>query len=359
MFKKPVTWIVLLLICMLAYVFWPAADTLTAKKDSNKPTLVETQTVKKQFLKDEITALGTTQANESIILTAQSTDRVKSVHFDDSDNVKKGQLIIALEHAQEQAEVKELEIKFAEQQRQLQRLLDINKTSAPAESAIDSQKSLMETTQAQLSVAKIRLSEKFVYAPFAGKLGLRQISQGQLLTSNTEITTLDDLSQIKVEFELPEKFLNRVSFGQSVTAKNIAYPLEFNGKITSIASRLDKATRSFKVRAIFPNKQLKLRAGMLLQLIVETKSVEVLTVPETAIIPINAEHYVYQVIDNKVHRVQVITGRRKPGIVEVVSGLVEGDIVVSQGVIKVREGSMITTPEMMAADAPSDSAAKE
>ncbi|WP_299269698.1 efflux RND transporter periplasmic adaptor subunit [uncultured Psychrosphaera sp.] len=348
MFKKPVTWIVLLLVCMLVFVFWPVADISSAKKGADEPTVVETQAVQKQFLKDEIVALGTTQANESIILTSQSTDRVKSVHFDDSDSVKKGQLIVTLEHAQEQAELKELEIKFAEQKRQLQRLLDINKTSAPAESAIDSQKSLMESTQAQLSVAKIKLSEKFIYAPFAGKLGLRQISPGQLLTSNTEITTLDDLSEIKVEFELPEKFLNRVSFGQPVSAKNIAYPIAFKGKITSIASRLDKATRSFKVRAIFPNKQLKLRAGMLLQLIVETQSIEVLTVPETSIIPLNAEHYVYQVIDNKVHRVQVITGRRKPGIVEVVSGLVEGDVVVSQGVIKVREGSMVTTAEAMA-----------
>ena len=343
MFKKPVTWIVLLLICMLTYVFWPAPDTELAKKGSSKPTLVETQPATRQFLKDEIIALGTTQANESIILTTQSTDRVKGVHFEDSDSVKKGQLILTLEHAEEQAEVKGLEIKFAEQQRQLQRLLDINKTSAPAESAIDSQKSLMEATQAQLAVAKIKLSEKFVYAPFSGVLGLRQVSLGQLLDNDTEITTLDDLSQIKVEFELPEKYLNRVSFGQSVVAKNIAYPQMFKGTITSIASRLDKATRSFKVRAIFPNKELKLRAGMLLQLTVETQSVEVLTVPEASIIPINAEHYVYKVIDNKVHRVEVVTGRRKPGVVEVESGLVEGDIVVSQGVIKVRDGSMVTT----------------
>jgi membrane fusion protein (multidrug efflux system) len=349
MFKKPVTWIVLLLVCMLAYVYWPTADVSTAKNASDKASLVKTQAVAKQFLQDEIVALGTTQANESITLTTQSTDRVNAVHFDDSDNVKKGQLIIALEHAEEQAEVKGLEIKFAEQKRQLQRLLDINKTSAPAESAIDSQKSLMEATQSQLSVAKIQLSEKFVYAPFSGVLGLRQVSPGQLLDSDTEITTLDDLSQIKVEFELPEKYLNRVSFGQSVVAKNIAYPQMFKGTITSIASRLDKATRSFKVRAIFPNKELKLRAGMLLQLTVETQSVEVLTVPETSIIPINAEHYVYKVIDNKVHKTLVVTGRRKPGLVEVVSGLDEGDIVVSQGVIKVRDGSMVTTSKSTAA----------
>lgn len=348
MFKKPVTWIVLLLICMLAFVYWPDVEQATGQRGGNQPSLVATQAVTKQYLKDEIIALGTTQANESIILTAQSTDRVKSVHFDDSDIVKKGQLILALEHAEEQAEVKELEIKLAEQQRQLQRLLDINKTSAPAESAIDSQKSLMESTQAQLSVAKIQLSEKFIYSPFAGKLGLRQISLGQLLTSNTEITTLDDLSQIKVEFELPEKYLNRVSAGQAVSAKNIAYGQTFNGTISSIASRLDKATRSFKVRAIFPNSELKLRAGMLLQLVVETQSIEALTVPESSIIPMNAEHYVYKVIDNKVHKVLVETGRRKPGIVEVVSGLVEGDIVVSQGVIKVRDGSLVTTSQSSA-----------
>jgi membrane fusion protein (multidrug efflux system) len=343
MLKKPVTWIVLLLICMLVFVYWPTSVMLTGKGRTNKPSLVETQVVSKQLLKDEIRALGTTQANESIILTTQSTDRVSVVHFDDSDSVKKGQLIVALAHAEEQALVKELEIKFTEQKRQLQRLLDINKTSAPAQSAIDSQKSLMESTLAQLSVAKIKLSEKFVYAPFSGVLGLRKVSPGQLLTTSTEITTLDDLSQIKVEFELPEKYLNRVRKGQQVSAKNIAYAKSFTGSISSIASRLDKATRSFKVRAIFPNKKLELRAGMLLELVVETKSVEVLTVPEEAIIPINVQHYVYQVIDNKVKRVLVETGRRKPGVVEIISGLVEGDTVVSRGVIKVRDGSTIVT----------------
>ncbi len=343
MFKKPVTWIVLLLICMLAFVYWPKDQAVQSGGFGQRAALVATQPAQMQQLKDEIIALGTTQANESIILTAQSTDRVQSVHFDDSDQVQQGQLILTLANAEEQAEVKELEIKLAEQKRQLQRLLDIDKTTAPAESAIDSQKSLVESTQAQLSVANIRLSEKFVYAPFSGKLGLREVSPGQLLTSNTEITTLDDLSKIKVEFQLPEKFLNRVSVDQPVLAKNIAYTTPFRGQITSIASRLDKATRSFKVRAIFSNQDSKLRAGMLLQLTVETQSVDALTVPESAIIPLNAEHYVYKVIDNKVHKTQVQTGRRKPGVVEILSGLSKGDIVVTQGVIKVRDGSMVTT----------------
>lgn len=345
MFKTPVTWIGLLLVGILAYVYWPSATVSNSGNGGGQAATVETELVTKTLLKDEIIALGTTQANESIILTSQSTDRVKAVHFEDGDTVVKGQLITTLEHGEELANLKELQIKLAEQTRQLQRLLDIEKSSAPAESAIDSQKSMMETTSAQLSVAEIKLSEKFIYAPFDGKLGLREISPGQLLTTDTEITTLDDLTQIKVEFQLPERFLNRVAVDQPVFATNVAYDQPFNGKISSIASRLDKATRSFKVRALFPNKAEKLRAGMLLQLSVETKSIEALTVPESSIIPINEAHYVYKVIDNVVHRTLVETGRRKPGLVEILSGLEVGETVITKGVIKVRDGSLVTTPK--------------
>lgn len=341
MFKKPVTWIVLLLITMAGYIFWPQAGLSTKKSMSKKPVKVEIQAAKSILLKDEISALGTAQANESVTITAQSTDRVKHIYFDDGDIVKKGQRILALDHAEEKALVHELEINIGQQKRQLDRLRDLEKSSATAESAIDNQNSLMEATQAKLAVAKVRLAEKFIQAPFSGQLGLRHISEGQLVTNNTEITSLDDLTKIKVEFLLPEKFLNRVEVGQTVLARNVAYKDTFSGQVDSISSRVDKVTRAFKVRALFDNTKRKLRPGMLLQIDVETQSQQALIIPESAIIPINSEHYVYQVIDGTVKRTQIEIGRRKPGIVEVVEGLVVGDQVVTQGVIKVRQGSKV------------------
>ncbi|NVK25656.1 MAG: efflux RND transporter periplasmic adaptor subunit [Gammaproteobacteria bacterium] len=342
MFNKPVIGILLLLVAMMTYVYWPAGD-LSAQRRGGSATLVKTDVAKEVILKDNISALGTTQANESVTLTAQSTDRVSDIYFDDGDKVEKGQLLLALEHQEEQALVQELEIKIAEHKRQLLRLQDLKKSSATAQSAIDTQTSLLETTQAQLQVAKIRLQEKFIHAPFTGQLGLRQISPGQLVTNDTKLTSLDDINKIKVEFQLPERYLNRVEQGQKVTATNIAYNTPFIGQVTAISSRVDSVSRAFTARAIFDNQDNKLRPGMLLQVQVETQAAQAMVIPESAIIPMNQNHFVYKVVDNKVAREQVVIGRRAPGVVEVLSGLTLGDEVITQGVVKVRPGSEVKT----------------
>ncbi len=343
MFNKPVVAIILLLFAMIGYVYWPAAQSESKRGGAGQPTLVKSDLAEMILFKDEISALGTAQANESVTLTAQSTDRVKSIQFEDGQQVKTGQQLLALEHAEEKALVQELKVNLAEQKRQLQRLKDLKKQSATAQSAIDSQTSLMEATQAQLEVAKIRLSEKFIQAPFSGQLGLRQVSPGQLVTNNTVITSLDDLSKIKVEFQLPERYLNQVAIGQPVAATNVAYTTPFLGEIIAISSRLDRVTRAFTVRAIFDNSMSKLRPGMLLQLKVETQAADALIIPESALIPINQKQFVYRIVDSKVERVEIAIGRRQPGQVEVLSGLSQGDEVVTQGVIKVRPGSKVTT----------------
>lgn len=342
MLNKPITWILTLLIIMLAYVYWPSEQQKQQQR-RGQATLVSSDLAKVILFKDEISALGTAKANESVMLTAQSTDRIAKIFFDDGDTVETGQMLLALEHKEEQALVQELEINLTEQTRQLRRLTDLQKQSATAQSAIDSQTSLMEATQAKLDVAKIRLSEKFILAPFSGQLGLRQVSPGQLVTNSTELTSLDDLSKIKVEFQLPEKHLQRVAVGQTVTAVNVAFSDAFQGQISAISSRLDKVTRSFTVRAIFNNQENKLRSGMLLQLNVETKAAEALVIPESAIIPINQKQFVYKIVEGKIERAQVEIGRRKPGIVEILTGLSVGDEVVTKGVVKVRPGSSVTT----------------
>jgi len=342
MLNKPVVGIVVLLVAMLAYIYWPQEEA-QSKRRMGGGAKVELSAVKQILFRDEISALGNAQANESVTLMAQATDRVKAVFFEDGDRVTKAQQLVSLEHSEEQAQVLELQISLAEQKRQLQRLLDIEKKSAPAQSAIDSQKSLMETTRAKLEVANVKLNEKFINAPFAGVLGLRQISPGQLVTNSTQITTLDDISQIKVEFQLPEKFLNSVVKGQKVSAKNVAYVEPFSGVINSISPRVDKVTRSFKVRALFDNQDEKLKPGMLLQLKVETSARQVLVVPESSIVPMNDQHFVFVANDNKVARTPIEIGRRKPGMVEVLSGLTEGQQVVAKGVLKLRDGASIKT----------------
>ena len=341
MLKSPVLWIVVLLAGMLAFVFWPQETQERGGRFGGAP-LVEVKTVNLEVFNDEVAALGNAQANESIELKAEQTVRVMDVHFDDGQKVEKNDLLVTLRHDQEQALIAELDAMLKEQRRQLVRLKDLEKQSATAKSALEQQQSLIDATVAKRNVATANLQEKFIKAPFSGLLGLRQISPGQLVTTNTVITTLDDISQIKVEFQLPEKYLNMVKAGQTVRATHVAFKKPFIGKVDAIGSRIDESSRAFTVRALFDNKMRALRPGMLLQLAIVFESNKALVIPESAIVPINNDHFVYVLnSDNTVSRTKIEIGKRKPGVAEVLSGLEAGQKVVHKGVLKIRDGAQV------------------
>lgn len=347
--NKPVIVIVLVLIAMLGYVYYPAEKS-NQRGFRGGAAKVEVVDVSIQTVKNQISALGNAQAKESINVTAQATDRVSEIFFDDGDFVQQGQLLLTLEHKEEQAAVEDLTVTLAEQKRQLERLKDLKRREASAESALDSQQSLVESTQAKLDIANIKLKEKKITAPFSGLIGLRQISPGQLVTNNTMITTLDDLSQIRVEFTLPEKYLNTVKINQQVNAINVAYKDPFVGYIKAISPRVDKVTRAFTIRAIFNNDHGKLKPGMLLTLKIDTASRQALVIPESSIIPMNDDHFVFVVENSKVKRVSVKIGERYPGSVEILDGLTEGQQVVSKGVMKLRNGAAVSVQSVANAE---------
>lgn len=353
MINKPIVIICSLLVAMLVYIYMPAEES-GGKRRMGGAALVEVAEVERVILTNTIPALGNAEANESVTITAQSTDRIAELYFEDGQQVNKGDSLLALEHGEEKALVEELKINLKEQTRQLRRLQDLQKQSASAQSALDAQASLVDSTSAKLEVAKIKLAEKFVTAPFSGVLGMREVSPGQLVTNSTDITTLDDLSYIKVEFNLPEKYLNAVAKSQSVVATNIAYSEPFEGQVASISPRVDKVTRAFTLRALFDNKDGKLKPGMLLQLQVQTEARSAIVVPESSVIPMNDSHFVFVAQENKVRRVAVEIGTRRPGLVEVVSGLEPGQMVVAKGVMKLRDGASITV-----AEAPNSTVAKK
>ncbi len=183
-----------------------------------------------------------------------------------------------------------------------------------------------------------------ISAPFSGVLGLRQVSEGAYLTAGTVLTTLDDLSQIRLEFSVAEYYLAQLKPGMTVNASSVAYPGKlFTGQIKAIDTRLDPVTRSVKVHALVPNDQLELRPGMLLNVSVTLAELQALQVSEKAIVPLQNKHYVFVVNkDNSVTQTEVQLGQRIPGLVEIVSGLNAGDEVVIEGTTKIRSGSLIS-----------------
>jgi membrane fusion protein (multidrug efflux system) len=290
-----------------------------------------------------VEALGTARANEAVVITSQQSDIVESIHFDDGDVVEKGQLLLSMNDREERARLNELNINIQEAQRQLKRITNLAKTSVASEQLLDEQQAKVKGLRAQIEVAKAKLEELQLKAPFSGILGIRQVSVGAYLTPSAIITTLDDLRKVKVDFNISESHLPSLSNGQQVKAVSVAYPGQiFTGIISSINSRVDANTRSVQVRALIDNPEMKLRPGMLLQINLQKRVLESLVVPEKAIIPNEDKQFVFVIVDGKAVQKEVVTGLRRPGVVQIISGLQSGDKVVTEGALRLRNGSAVS-----------------
>lgn len=290
-----------------------------------------------------VEALGTVKANESVSLTTQQSDVIRGIYFEDGEVVEKGKLLISLNDQEEKARANELEINLQEAKRQLKRITNLAKESVASEQLLDEQQAKVKALSAQLDVANTRISELELRAPFSGKLGIRNVSIGAYVGPNDVITTLDDLQQVKVDFDVSENHLPSVADGQQVSAVSVAYPGEvFVGKINTVDSRVNPITRSIRIRAIIDNPDLKLRPGMLLQINLQKRVLSALVLPEKAIIPNEDQQFVFVIENGKAIQKEVKLGIRRPGKVQVVSGLTSGDIVVTEGALRLRNGSPVT-----------------
>lgn len=344
---NPIT-IVLILAAAAAIYFLGIADPTAGKEERpQNPVPVRVQTVQMSEFRDVIEALGTAQANESIVVTAQTQDIVMAVYFDDGDVVKAGDVLVELDSREENARVQELKFRLAEANRQYQRLVDLRRQNAASQQQLESQDVTVKEIIAALEVAETQLAQKRIVVPFDGRLGIRHVSVGSLVSPGQQITTLDDVTPIKLDFNVPELFFASLKVGQDVVARSGAYPgEEFRGEIRSIDSRVDPLTRSILVRAIIPNKDNKLRPGMLLRVSLLRSVDEAIILPEKAVVPINDRMFVYVIDDNLVaHQTPVTIGRRKPGIVEIIDGIKPGDKVVTEGMIRLRDGVSVVIRE--------------
>ncbi len=302
--------------------------------------LVAVAPVGTQRFTDTVEAIGTAQANESITLFAKVTDTVRRVDFEDGDFADQGTILIQLTNQEEEAMLAEAQANLDDALNQLRRLEDLTSRGLAPVSDLDVARSRAAASEARLNTVVARLADRLIQAPFSGVLGFRQVSPGTLVTPSTPITTLDDISIIKLDFTVPELFLDALRPGAGVVARSASYPgRDFVGTVRTVGSRVDPVTRALQVRAHLPNDDVLLRPGMLLTLTVTMAERVALTVPENSVFQVASRAYVYQIDDDRVARqTEIRTGARRPGEVEVLDGLSEGDLIVTEGIVKLRDG---------------------
>jgi len=291
-----------------------------------------------QRVADDIESVGTTVANESVSITPKVTDTVSRIHFRDGQVVQRGDILVELTNSAEAARLAEARASEEEARTNLQRMQRLAEDSLVSRAELDAARTRWETAEARLDGVLVSMDDRLIRAPFDGLLGFRQVSEGSLVSPNTEITTIDDISVLKLDFSVPERYMAELQPGVPVAGQSIVYRgAEFDGEVQVVGSRIDPVTRAIPVRAELANPDGLLRPGMLITIKLGLNAADSLVVPEQAIVPSQGRHYVYVVDGESIARRQEVqVGRRSAGIVEVVSGISADQMVITEGIGQVR-----------------------
>ena len=288
-------------------------------------------------------ALGNARANESIEVRAEITAALTAIRFTEGQWIEKGTVLVELENAEQLAGLAAAKARLVESTSLLRRSEELFKTKAVSESQMEQLRAKQESDVASVNAEQSRLDQTVIRAPFSGRLGLRQVSVGAVLDTDTVITTLDDTSAIKLDFDVPEVFLASLEPGLKVTAHSAAWPeTQFVGEVTTIDTRVDPISRTITVRAVLPNADNQLRPGMFLTVSLLKEDIQSLVIPEEAIVPERSKQFVFVVGAGEIAELrEVQTGRRRPGEVEILEGLAEGEKVITEGTLKARPGQAV------------------
>jgi membrane fusion protein (multidrug efflux system) len=311
------------------------------------PISVTVATAKKEQWERQVKAIGNLVAFQGVDITTEVSGIITSINFDSGDDVKAGSLLVELDNRTETANLKSARAQFEADNSQYKRLIKLREKNYASVNDIDVQKSLVNISRAQISVAEVALAKKQIYAPFSGTLGIRQIDLGQYVAPGTNIVTLLSVDKLYLDFTLPEANFKDLIIDQAIEFRVRAYPQEkFSARVVTWNPELDTSTRNISIRALVENRKHLLAPGMFADMNVRSqRKITVLTVPETAIF-----YNIYGEAIYILERAESADGKAEPnyrlaarqidvtyrskGVAGITSGLDAGDIVVTAGQLK-------------------------
>ena len=303
---------------------------------------------KNETQSNTVFVLGSLRAFQSTYIAAPVSERVVNVFVTDGQRVSKGELLFQLNDAEEQALLEKAQIEVIETRRQHQRLLDIKDSSLVTQAQIDEKQTAWQTAVVKQKNIQIQINERKVVAPFKGQLGFSDISVGNQVETGDRLVSLDDVDVMKLDVLVPARYLADIQLNQTIFAQTEAFPnTTFKGHIVAVSPQLEAQSRMVKVRAHLDNSERKLKTNMMVKAQINLSEKQVVVVPNSAILMLGDDNYVYRLNsdENNTYKVEKIT--IKPGQVgdkytEIKSGIAENDIVISQGVMRVKPRSTVT-----------------
>ena len=309
-------------------------------------TQVEAVAAESRVFSSRIEALGTLEPRERVVLSANAADRVTGIFFEDGQRVAKGKVLMTLVNEEENAALEAARATEANTRLVYERNKRLAAADAVAQLELERSKSAFDAASAAVGGVQARLRDRVLLAPFSGVLGFRQVSTGAYVSPGQTVATLIDDSQMRLEFGVPSIYLTDLRQGLEITAVTKDIPgRNFVGKLTSIDNAIDPISLAVKVRATLPNGDGALKAGTSMSVVLISKPRTSLVISEISVIAEGSKNFVYVVDQSKqpntAKKTEVTLGTRERGVVEVLTGLKSGDVVITDGVLKVRPGAPV------------------
>jgi membrane fusion protein (multidrug efflux system) len=295
---------------------------------------VETVTVQPQALVAGLQTVGSLRADELVVVRPEVAGRISRIHFTEGGRVAAGQPLFTLDGSLAQASLNEATANLDNTRRAAARAGELSKEKLIAQSDYDKARASLGVDQARVSSARTVLSKMTLRAPFAGQIGLREVSVGEFVDVGQDLVTLVRLDPIEVDFSVPETVLAQLRNGQKLRVTIDAYPDDtFAGEVVAIDPVVDANSRSARLRAQIPNPDGRLKPGQFAKLQIDTGTDDAaaLLVPEQALMQDGDTRFVYTVVDGKARKTVIRTGARVPGMVQVLEGLKGGAGVITAG----------------------------
>ena len=320
----------------------PAAPGQPGSGSAAPAMAVEVALVKTSDFVDDAAAVGTLKSRESVMLRPEVAGRVASVNFKDGAVVAGGTVLVTFDAAIQEAELQQARANLALAKSSFQRNEELVGKKFLSQQALDSSAATLKVQEAAVQLAEARVAKTKIRAPFKGMLGLRNVSVGDYVKDAQDLVNIEAIDTLLVDFKLPEAYLGRLEKGLSVEVTSDALPGErFAAVLDAIDPLVDEGGRAISSRARLDNAASKLRPGMFVRVrLLFGERTNVLMVPEQAIVP-GAQPAVYRVVEGKAALVKVKLGVRRAAQVEVLEGLAAGDVVVTAGQLKLREGAAV------------------
>lgn len=311
---------------------------------------VAAYTVRDQDFADIVEALGTARADETVTITARVSDTISALYFDSGQRVQADDLLVELTDTEEVAGLAEARATLREAQSEYDRVNGLVERGIASRQRLDEVNATVSRARARMSSLEAQLADRIIRAPFSGIVGLREVSVGGLVRPGDVITSLDDTRIIKLDFTVPERFLASLRPGLQVEAVTSAYPGEvFAGAIAQVDSRIDPVTRAVTVRAEIANEDARLLPGQLMAVEIERDVRRSPAIPGSAITRYLDDSFVFVLIEEdesaRIERRRIVLGRREGSMVEVTTGVEDGDLIVRDGVHRIREGMRVSIAE--------------